>query len=37
MVRIAQFSEIDTVISDGSLRPEIQERVRALGSNLILA
>jgi DeoR family transcriptional regulator of aga operon len=37
MVRIAQFSEIDTVISDGSLRPEIQEKIRALGSNLILA
>jgi DeoR/GlpR family transcriptional regulator of sugar metabolism len=37
MVRIAQFSEIDTVISDGGLRPEIQDKVRGLGSNLILA
>jgi DeoR/GlpR family transcriptional regulator of sugar metabolism len=37
MVRIAPFSEIDTVISDNSLREEIQEKVRGLGCNLILA
>ncbi len=37
MVRIAPFSEIDTVISDTSLREEIQEKVRGLGCNLILA
>jgi len=37
MVRIAPFSEIDTVISDGGLREDLQEKVRALGCNLILA
>src|ERR1700683_966180 len=37
MVRIAPFSEIDTVISDTGLREEMQEKVRALGCNLILA
>ena len=37
MVRIAPFSEIDTVISDNGLREEIQEKVRGLGCNLILA
>jgi DeoR family transcriptional regulator of aga operon len=37
MVRIAQFSEIDTIISDTSLRSEIQEKVRGLGCNLLLA
>ena len=37
MVRIAPFSEIDTVISDTGLREEIQEKVRGLGCNLILA
>src|SRR6201996_5307263 len=37
MVRIAQFSEIDTVISDSGLRSELQEKVRGLGCNLILA
>jgi DeoR/GlpR family transcriptional regulator of sugar metabolism len=37
MVRIAPFSEIDIVISDTGLREEMQEKVRAMGSNLILA
>jgi DeoR/GlpR family transcriptional regulator of sugar metabolism len=37
MVRIAPFSEIDTVISDTGLREEIQEKVRGLGCNLMLA
>jgi DeoR family transcriptional regulator, fructose operon transcriptional repressor len=37
MVRIAPFSEIDTVISDTGLREEMQEKVRGLGCNLILA
>ena len=37
MVRIASFSEIDTVISDTGLREEMQEKVRGLGCNLILA
>jgi DeoR/GlpR family transcriptional regulator of sugar metabolism len=37
MVRIAPFSEIDTVISDAGLREEMQEKVRGLGCNLILA
>ena len=37
MVRIAPFAEIDTVISDAGLREEMQEKVRGLGCNLILA
>lgn len=37
MSRIAQFSEIDTVISDTSLRGEMQEKLRSLGCNLMLA
>jgi DeoR/GlpR family transcriptional regulator of sugar metabolism len=37
MARIAPFSEIDTVISDSSLRVEMQERLRSLGCNLIRA
>src|SRR5277367_2202610 len=37
MARIAPFSEIDTVISDSSLRVEMQEKLRSLGCNLILA
>jgi DeoR/GlpR family transcriptional regulator of sugar metabolism len=37
MSRIASFSEIDTVISDTSLGEEIQEKVRSLGCNLMLA
>jgi DeoR/GlpR family transcriptional regulator of sugar metabolism len=37
MVRIVSFSEIDTVISDSNLRVEMQEKVRGLGCNLILA
>ncbi len=36
MARIAPFSEIDTVISDTSLREEIQEKLRSMGCNLIL-
>jgi len=36
MARIAPFSEIDTVISDSSLREEIQEKLRSIGCNLIL-
>lgn len=36
MARIAPFSEIDTVISDTSLREEIQEKLRSIGCNLIL-
>jgi DeoR family transcriptional regulator of aga operon len=37
MVRIASFSEIDTIVSDTGLRSEIQEKVRGFGCNLILA
>ncbi|MGD0155520.1 MAG: DeoR/GlpR family DNA-binding transcription regulator [Terracidiphilus sp.] len=37
MSRIAPFSEIDTIISDTSLREEIQEKLRSMGCNLILA
>jgi DeoR/GlpR family transcriptional regulator of sugar metabolism len=37
MVRIASFSEIDTIVSDTSLRTEVQEKVRGFGCNLILA
>src|SRR5271154_4086394 len=37
MVRIAPFSEIDIIISDTGLRTEIQDKVRGLGCNLILA
>jgi DeoR/GlpR family transcriptional regulator of sugar metabolism len=37
MARIAPFSEIDIVISDSSLRVEMQEKLRSLGCNLILA
>jgi DeoR family transcriptional regulator of aga operon len=37
MTRIAPFAEIDTVISDTKLSEEIQERLRLLGCNLILA
>jgi DeoR family transcriptional regulator of aga operon len=36
MLRIAPFSEIDTVISDTSLDVETQEKLRKLGCNLIL-
>lgn len=36
MSRIAAFSEIDTVISDSSLQPELQEKVRSYGCKLIL-
>jgi DeoR family transcriptional regulator of aga operon len=36
MARIAPFSEIDTVITDTSLREEVQEKLRAIGCNLIL-
>ena len=37
MVRIASFSEIDTIVSDTGLRAEVQEKVRGFGCNLILA
>jgi DeoR/GlpR family transcriptional regulator of sugar metabolism len=37
MVRIAAFSEIDTVVSDSGLREELQEKIRGFGCNLILA
>jgi DeoR/GlpR family transcriptional regulator of sugar metabolism len=37
MSRIAQFSEIDTIISDTSLRGEIQDKLRSFGCNLMLA
>jgi DeoR/GlpR family transcriptional regulator of sugar metabolism len=36
MSRITHFSEIDTVISDGSLDPVLQERLRGFGCNLFL-
>jgi DeoR family transcriptional regulator of aga operon len=36
MARIAPFSEIDTVITDTSLREEAQEKLRAIGCKLIL-
>ncbi len=36
MSRIAPYSEIDTVISDTNLSEDIQEKLRALGCNLIL-
>jgi DeoR/GlpR family transcriptional regulator of sugar metabolism len=36
MSRIALFSEIDTVISNTSLDEEVQEKLRAIGCNLIL-
>jgi DeoR/GlpR family transcriptional regulator of sugar metabolism len=36
MARITHFSEIDTVISDISLDPEIQHKVRSMGCKLIL-
>jgi DeoR family transcriptional regulator of aga operon len=37
MSRIAKFSEIDTIISDTSLREETQDRLRSLGCSLMLA
>jgi len=37
MARIAPFSEIDTVISDSSLRVEMQQKLLSLGCNLMLA
>jgi DeoR family transcriptional regulator of aga operon len=37
MSRIAPFAEIDTVISDARLGEEIQEKLRLLGCNLLLA
>jgi DeoR family transcriptional regulator of aga operon len=36
MLRIASFSEIDTVISDSGLAVEMQMKLRSLGCNLIL-
>lgn len=37
MARIAPFSEIDTVISDTDLPDEIQQRLRLIGCELLLA
>lgn len=37
MSLIASFSEVDIVISDVSLQPELQERIRSFGCKLILA
>jgi DeoR/GlpR family transcriptional regulator of sugar metabolism len=37
MARIAPFSEIDIVISDSSLRVEMQNKLRSLGCNLMMA
>jgi DeoR/GlpR family transcriptional regulator of sugar metabolism len=37
MSRIAPFSEIDVIISDTGLRDDIQEKLRSMGCNLILA
>ena len=36
MSLIASFSEVDIVISDASLPPELQERIRSFGCKLIL-
>src|ERR1700733_7175772 len=36
MSRIAPFSQVDTVISNTSLDEEVQEKLRAMGCNLIL-
>jgi DeoR/GlpR family transcriptional regulator of sugar metabolism len=36
MARIAPFSEIDTIITDTSLREEERDKLRAIGCNLIL-
>jgi DeoR/GlpR family transcriptional regulator of sugar metabolism len=36
MSRIAPFSEIDIVISDTSLQPELQEKIQSYGCKLIL-
>ena len=36
MSLIASFSEVDLVISDVSLQPELQERIRSFGCKLIL-
>ncbi|MHB1023419.1 MAG: DeoR/GlpR family DNA-binding transcription regulator [Acidobacteriaceae bacterium] len=35
--RIASFSEVDIVISDSGLAPDIQEKIRSLGCKLLLA
>lgn len=37
MARIAPFSEIDMVISDGSLPEETQQRLQAVGCDLLMA
>ena len=37
MLRIASFSEVDTVISDSGLSEEMQEKLRSFGCNVILA
>jgi DeoR/GlpR family transcriptional regulator of sugar metabolism len=36
MSRIAPFSQVDTVISDTGLNEEVQQKLRAIGCNLIL-
>ena len=36
MSRIAPFSEIDIVISDTGLQPELQEKIQSYGCKLIL-
>lgn len=36
MSRITTFTEIDTVISDVSLQPELQQKIRSFGCKLIL-
>jgi DeoR/GlpR family transcriptional regulator of sugar metabolism len=36
MSLIASFSEVDLVISDSSLPPEMQDRIRSFGCKLIL-
>ncbi len=36
MSRITAFTEIDTVISDVSLQPELQQKIRSFGCKLIL-
>jgi DeoR family transcriptional regulator, aga operon transcriptional repressor len=36
MSLIASFSEVDMVISDVSLQPELQDRIRSFGCKLVL-
>ena len=37
MSLIATFAEVDLVISDSSMPPELQDRIRSLGCKLLLA